>query len=288
VRPARVALGALVAMALLAGAACSDDSSAKHRDGAGDRLHLPVDYEAMGDSYSSGAGAPPYEPAGRACFRSPQSWSRRLATDSPAGIDSIFHVACGGATAVDLLTTAGTTTRAQLPATPRPAIDLVTLTVGGNDVGFGTILARCLVFRCPKPDDRSIRDALEGLRTNLVDKVYPALRTAFPNAQIVHVGYPRITPGKGARIVGCSWLSGGDRTAGEGIIAALDDTIRDATEQAKVGYIDVFDALAGHEMCTSDPWMVPLGQTDGAHPTAKGYAAIERVVAEALGLPLQP
>jgi lysophospholipase L1-like esterase len=275
-------------VALLASAACGGDDHSADADRSGPKLHLPLDYEAMGDSYSSGAGAPPYEPSGKACYRSARSWPRALATDSPAGIDTIFHVACGGAVAIDLLATAGTTTKAQLPATPQPAVDLVTLTIGGNDIGFGTILARCLVYRCPKPGDSDIQDPLEALRTNLVDRVYPALRKAFPNAVIVHVGYPSITPQRGADIVGCAWMSGGDRTAGEGIIRALDDSIRAAAEKSDVTYVDVFRALKGHEMCTADPWVVPLGTADGAHPTAKGYAAIERAVAEALGLPLQP
>jgi lysophospholipase L1-like esterase len=289
-RSTRAALGAVLALALLAAAACSsDDHDAEARRSSGDQLHLPITLEAMGDSFSSGAGAPPYDATGTACYRGPAAWARRLATDSPAGVESIEHVACGGATAADLVAAQGTGLKAQLPTRPDPSISVVTFTIGGNDIQFGSIVTQCVVYRCPKPDDANVRAALSTLERTLVDTTYPALQRAFPNARLVHVGYPRLTPAAGQDIVGCAWLSGGDRTAAEGIIQGLDDTIAAAARRAgDVSYVDVFTALAGHELCSHQPWVVPIGGATAAHPTAAGYQALEVRIAEALGLPLEP
>ena len=98
---------------------------------------------ALGDSFSSGEGAPPYDANPKGCNRANAGWARRLHHDV-AAVGSLDLRACSGATVKDVLSTTGQVGAvAQLPSTPDPSVTLVTITVGGNDVGFGAIVATC-------------------------------------------------------------------------------------------------------------------------------------------------
>ena len=179
---------------------------------------------------------------------------------------------------------------AQIPTAPDPEVGLVTLTIGGNDVGFGEVVVRCVLLDCSTvPDSPDFTNSLAGLSETLVERVYPALRVAYPNARIVHVGYPHLTPETG-RLVDCGWLSGSERDATVALVDALDAAIAMATEAtedgADVDYADVRAAFEGHELCTEAPWVHPVLSlaSERAHPTIEGHAALAEAVADALGL----
>src|SRR5262245_19740166 len=122
--PARVivvaaAIAALIS-ALITGASPASAGGPKHS------------YAALGDSFAAGIGAPPYpDPV---CGRSESAYgpllSQRLRRTT------FSFPACSGAKVVDV--SAG-----QLDVLDRHT-HLVTLTVGGNDIGFSRGLAFCL------------------------------------------------------------------------------------------------------------------------------------------------
>lgn len=281
-RPWIRALATIVALVTIV-AACGDDDSAPEADSDA------IAYVALGDSFSSGEGAPPYEAGSDSCYVSPLAWPRRLYADV-TGFVSVDPVACAGARTEHLTGPwASRDLPAQIPAEPDDSVTLVTLTVGGNDAGFGDILGSCVLTSCPPPDEEDFADRLAMLTETLTGTVYPALRAAYPEARLVHVGYPRLTPAPGKPVEGCGWLDAEDQTRAAGILGALDDAIRTATEQSDgaVEYVDVTDALAGHELCTAQSWLNPVGLGAGyAHPNAAGQRGLEVAVAAALDLPL--
>ncbi len=241
----------------------------------------PIDHVALGDSFSSGEGAPPDLRPDDPCHQSAAAWPRQLDVDSRQ-IASLDHRACSGATTARLLdawTSRGLP--AQIPDEPDLGIDLVTLTIGGNDAGFGDLVATCVLWICPSPDDAELQVSLATLVTTLEVDIYPALHAAYPNARIAHVGYPRLTPPTG-RPSRCLWLSPADQAAAAGIVDALNGAIADAASGSDVTYVDVTDVMAGHELCTSSPWIKGIPSPGQAHPNAKGQVAIERAVATAL------
>jgi lysophospholipase L1-like esterase len=239
---------------------------------------------ALGDSYSAGTGAPPYDPGSNGCQRSALSWPRLLAADT-ARITSIDHRACGGATVRELLRPwAQRKQRAQIPAEPETDVRLVTLTIGGNDVESGALVLRCVLATCLPVDDPGLQRALADLTRSLEEDVYPELEHAYPNARIAHVSYSHIVPPTGD-VVGCPWLQPGEQQVATDLVDAINGAIRTAADRAGVTFVDVADALAGHELCSSDPWLVPIGAADQAHPTVHGQTAIEHAVADALDLP---
>ena len=273
----------MLAAAFLAAACGGGDDDATPPEADTDAIV----YAALGDSFSSGEGAEPYDAGTGSCYVGAHAWPRLLYADVSDMI-SIDHQACAGARTQHLTGPFDSRERpAQIPAEPDPAVTLVTLTVGGNDVGFGDIVGTCVLARCPAPDDAGLTERLATLVETLTGSVYPALRTAYPEARIVHVGYPRLTPSAGEEVTGCGWLDGEDQTRAAGILATLDESIRAATDQSEhdIEYVDVTDALAGHELCTEAPWLNEVGLGGGhAHPNAAGQRALEVAVAAELGL----
>ncbi|MGE5289884.1 MAG: GDSL-type esterase/lipase family protein [Micromonosporaceae bacterium] len=94
-----------------------------------------VHYIALGDSYSSGLGAGSYDSSSGSCERSanayPQQWAN---SNAPALFTS---VACAGATTSDVL-------NSQVSAL-NSATTLVSITIGGNDAGFASIMETCVL-----------------------------------------------------------------------------------------------------------------------------------------------
>src|SRR5918997_1009661 len=89
-----------------------------------------VVYDALGDSYASGYGVPPYG----ACGRSQSAYAVQLDGRQRIALDDF--VACAGATTTSMV--AG----GQLAALDADT-DLVTLTIGGNDIGWSQAVQAC-------------------------------------------------------------------------------------------------------------------------------------------------
>lgn len=256
-------------------------------DDAADEAPEPIVHVALGDSFSAGEGAPPYDPEPESCRRAGEAWPRRLDV-ALERIESVDLRACAGAQSEHLVER--WTSRdlpAQIPMDPDPEVTLVTLTIGGNDIGFGDVVLSCVLATCgPESGSHDLDARLDALRTTLLEEVHPALAAAYPNARIVHVGYPHLAPAPPAEPTGCPWLSAEDQERARGIVAALDSALEEAAQQSGTAeYLDVRDALAGHELCTEDPWVNPVGLgPGGAHPNERGQAALADAVAAGLDL----
>ncbi len=105
-------------------------------------------YAALGDSYSSGEGAGSYDPstdrATDRCHRSSAAYPERIAS-ADRGRRPLTFVACSGATTYDVShpNHLFPTEPAQQDALS-PLNRKVSLTIGGNDLGFADVLSACL------------------------------------------------------------------------------------------------------------------------------------------------
>jgi lysophospholipase L1-like esterase len=98
-------------------------------------------YVAMGSSFASGSGIAPYDPAAPArCQRSTDNYARQLARKYAL---NLVDVTCGGATTAHILGPWSELAPQADALTPDTA--LVTITIGGNDVGYigGLIAGSC-------------------------------------------------------------------------------------------------------------------------------------------------
>lgn len=246
-------------------------ASASEWFGGGSASGLPT-VVGVGDSFTSGEGNPPFVPgtdtATDKCHRSYFAYPQITALLVGA---RARNVACSGAQTKDLFTTYQSEP-AQLSRLGN-ASDIVT-TIGGNDIH-----ALDLIAHPPTPE--ALSAALQALEPVLV-ATYESLHAADPNARVFAVGYPSLV-GQSA-VSGCP-LSTQQRAAAIAGAQALDATIQLAAMQAGVTYVDTFDAFAGHELCTTSPWVHGIDSIHpeySLHPNVSGQWAIAQRVAAAI------
>lgn len=224
-----------------------------------------TNYVALGDSYSAGLGAGSYVAASGACKRSTKAYSALWAAEhSPA---SYVSVACSGATTSDVADS-------QVSALSE-ATTLVSVTIGGNDVGFSSVMTNCVLWStrtCVNHVDAAENEARTVLPGRL-DAAYDAIRAHAPDARVVVIDYPRLYH------VGVWYCLGISDTAraklNEGA-DLLDAVIKDAAARHGFAFADVASAFgAGHEICDGSAWLHSVDWSDldeSYHPTANGQA----------------
>ena len=247
-------------------------------------------YVALGDSYTSAprtgevAGTPP------GCARSDNNYPHRVAAE--LGPAEFVDVSCGAATTRQLAEAQQTkngTNPPQLDAVD-DATTLVTLGMGGNDVGFIELAGQCSTV---KPGSAQCRDRFTaGGGDELADRIDAAaervgaaigeIKARAPKAKVVIVGYPTILPDGD----GC-WPSvpvgAGDVHYLRDSLARLNDSLAKQAERNGAGFADTAAPTKGHDVCTdsSERWvegLIPTSKAVGLHPNAKGSQAMADAV----------
>ena len=218
-------------------------------------------YVALGDSYSSGTGAGSYDPDSGACKRSANAYANLWAEANTT--ESFKFVSCSGATTA-------TVASGQLGALSS-STTLVSVTVGGNDAGFGDVMRTCVLSSASTCRNR-VAQAEEYMRGTLpgrLDSLYSKIRSRAPSARVVVLGYPRLY----TIVDGCAGIGNAKRTALNGAADTLAGVTRQAAGRAGFTWSDVRDEFSGHELCSGDDWLnavtIPIGSS--YHPTARGH-----------------
>jgi len=230
----------------------------------------PVVYDALGDSYASGYGVPPY--TGGSCGRSGSAYAEQL--DGRMKIQLDDFVACAGATTSTLVS------GGQLSALGADT-DLVTLTIGGNDIGWSKAVGACLVGTDPQ-----CAGALAGTThlvltqlPGLLDTVYADVAAAAPGAHVVVTGYPRLFSPEYGAFLGASpeeqrALNDGADTL-NGVIAA-------AAVRHGFQFVDVTSRFVDHGVNAPDSWVIGPRDPAAFHPTLDGYEAYTAALTAAI------
>ncbi|MFD2419283.1 SGNH/GDSL hydrolase family protein [Amycolatopsis pigmentata] len=218
-----------------------------------------TNYVALGDSYSSGVGAGSYLDSS-SCKRSANAYPELYSSSSGAALS---FQACSGAKTTDVLNN-------QVGALSS-STNLVSITVGGNDAGFSTVMETCVLEGESACKD-AVTSAEDYVRTTLpsrLDAVYSAIKSKAPKAHVVVLGYPHFYKIGGSCIVGLSDTSRGYINGGAD---TLDTTIQKEASNAGFTFGDVRPAFTGHEICSGDSWLnsVTYPIDESYHPTAAG------------------
>jgi lysophospholipase L1-like esterase len=247
-------LGCLVTSSLIAlGVAAPAAAASNYAD---------TDYVALGDSYSSGVGAPGQTGL---CLRSPYGYPAQWAgRNNPR---SFTDLSCGGAVTGDVRST-------QVPRLSRGA-DLITITIGGNDAGFAPTVLTCQVSSdatCAAKVAAARADITATLPAKL-DATYAAIRAKAPNAKVVVLGYPLLfdTASAYCGIVGMTLAK--RRALNEGA-QVLNDLIRGRVQAAGFVWSDVRDEFAGRGICASGAYLnglTVIPPQNSFHPNRAGY-----------------
>lgn len=254
-------------------------------------------YAALGDSYSSGDGAGDYlddTTGDEGCWRSANAYPS-LTADSFDFAGAFAFEACSKQKAADLLGEDGA--ESQLSRITEYT-SLVTLGVGGNDLGFTPVLRTCMV-RMPlvsggvcqgqEDDIQNRMDSFDGA----LDDILAEVRGQAPDARILLVGYPRLFPEKPPGMY--YTLTAEDQQWLNTVVERFNGRLQDAAAEAdaelsatgdtgSVEFADVYDALDGHEVSVEDgSWLNGVVLRDlregirvdrsSFHPNAAGQLA---------------
>ena len=255
-------------------------------------------YVALGDSYTAGPLIPPQTGMPPGCARSNRNYPALVA--ATVGAVEFRDASCSGATTRDL--TAPQTTRAgvnppQLDALT-PDTRLVTLGIGGNDLGFGEIVQECAARSPREPAGAACRDfytagGTDRLAARIADTA-PAVAAALagiarrsPTARVLLVGYPALLPDAGPGCFPAVPFSPGDVAYLRETQLRLDAMLVRQARAAGVDHVDTYRPSIGHDMCQLPgvKWvegLVPTSPAAPVHPNALGMTATAQAVVRTL------
>lgn len=222
-----------------------------------------TEYAALGDSFASGTGTREYFEDSGDCLRGPKAYPQLWAdAHSPASFD---FDACSGATTDDL--------NADQLGSLSAQTTLVSVQIGGNDIGFADIIRSCLLGSDSSCDD-AVSEGESKARDELPAKLkstYDNIRSAAPNAEVVVVGYPRINETGECGIPGYSDTKRERINAGADVLA---EVISEQADAAGFSFVDPRSAFDGHGVCSDSEWINgpsdPLQES--FHPNVTGHA----------------
>ena len=254
------------------------------------RVADTVGYVALGDSYSSGEGIGVYtlDTKGAAynpdfCHRSTQAYSLVYA-GIKGSTGSTALVACSGALTYDITSWELNYEPPQLAALS-PDTALVTLTIGGNDVDFESVLEDCLGNGDCPPRHTKLTGTIRDM-DSLLRSTYWAIHNQAPHAHITVLTYPQIFP---ADTTLCSlpetgFATAADLTWARSIWHYFDQVVAEAAGASgvpSIGVLDVEGAFTNHTACDDDGWVnhaIIGGGAEQFHPNAAGHAALGRAL----------
>ena len=292
-----VLAGAVLLVALAAAATASP------------RAHVALRYVALGDSFSSGEGVPPfrpgtdqYLPVRDTCHRSFRGYPALIAgRRSSPGTWGFW--ACSGALTSDMTGTnhedpneIAQLDRISRPGTSDPRVDLITVTIGGNDAQFGVVTMACFFARivpgledCQADWRAKVKNAIARLRGTL-PRLYRTMHQRAPNARILVLGYPNPFPASAPPLSKCRlWLEPADIRFFHDEVEALNASVRYAaskTTGAQVRYLAP-TGFAGHDACSDTSWFnglnfVPTEFRYSFHPNLLGQRRLARIALAAI------
>ncbi len=247
--------GLAVAAALLLSATTASVATA-----AGRPEHANPRYVALGDSFASGYGAGSYLDA---CGRSLLGYPALLAEGNSYQLD---FQACAGATTDDVLTKQLGTLDART--------ELVTITIGGNDAGFSSLVAACGSFLANECESLVgwAEATTSAVLPGRLDALFADIRLKAKRAKVIVTNYPHLF--NGTNCGSLTFTAGGMAALNHGA-DVLSDLLSAAAARAGFEFADVRRSFAGHAACDTVPWINAFDAAhlnDAYHPNAAGYA----------------
>ena len=238
-------------------------------------------------------------PLSNKCHRSNASWAVRVADQLGIASSDRLFAACSGAITDNVIYNGTGQWPRSAPgvigAKPQSnelksfdavaPVDLILVSIGGNDVSFADVITRCLLYSCLqfpfngwKGDaQREARSIGDRVRDTLID-----LESSAPHAQVWLAGYPDPTAVEQCGETGWGTSLGSIDSAEQqwlkdNFIAPLNTSLAGAAAAANAGYVDFQDAFQGHQLCSGKDKAYANGlkagddvPVDGLGPLAAG------------------
>ncbi|MCW2853984.1 MAG: Lipase 2 precursor [Nocardioides sp.] len=251
-------------------------------------------YVALGDSFASAPLVPETDLAD-GCQRSSGNYPHLVAAAAGYDLTDVTCIAASTTSMVGVQVTGQTQNLPQFEALDE-GVDLVTLTVGGNDFDlFSQLLLACLPTAGADAPCRQTLAASgkDRLLLEQVDKIQDRIEATTrgildraPEARVIVANYPQLLPDQGS-CPDLVPLAEGDYGLVTELNRALSDAVRLGAKAGGAEVVDVFKASKGHDVCSEDPWVNGV-QTDperalALHPFAEGQQGVADLVLAKLG-----
>lgn len=231
-----------------------------------------IDLVNLGDSYSAafGTGAPAPLQSLPGCYQGGGTDH----VDKLAGknrVNLLLDAACAGATTDDVQTMASS------PAVTAALgkAELVTLTLGGNDLGWSDYVAAC-----SSRGEATAAGACDALLLQAPDRIAAAAASAgetvaavdaVTEGQVVVLGYPHLFDGgQNTPFISAERIAQLNHWTDE-----LNAALAEAAEANGAVFADVTEEFAGHGADSAEPWIyfdtAAPGNPENLHPTEQGY-----------------
>ena len=262
-------------------------------------------YVALGDSYTAGLGIPEQTGATAGCGQSTGSYPHLVARSLRL---DLTDMSCSSATIPDMTAAQSTgdgTNPAQLSVLSSGTA-LVTVSIGGNDIGLIDIVTKCTELDLvpaliagggsstltPCEDfytsggTDQIRQRIEAVTGHLADTL-TQIRERAPHARVYVVGYPDLLPAGGGGCGGALGITAGDIAFLNREEVRLNGVLAQVARAAGDGYVDTYTPSQGHDACSAPAsrWLEPLltsGPAAPLHPNAAGEREMADAVVEAV------
>lgn len=255
-----------------------------------------TNYISLGDSYTSGPLITDQNGEPLGCLRSNRNWP--ALTKPKIRVTGFRDMSCSGAQTNDMWSPQGVD-----PGGPNPAqlsvVDgaakVVTLQIGGNDIGFSDIIKTCALQNpfgsgCTADYVHDGRDELSekiNATAPKIDAVVAEIKRKAPQAKVFLVGYPTLVPQSGNGCYPLVPVLPQDVPYLRAKTVQLNGMIAARAAAAGVEYIDLYGPSAGHDFCasTSNKWVegiIPTSVAAPVHPNAKGMENFATIVSAAI------
>lgn len=222
------------------------------------------------------------DPAG--CLRSDRNYANL--TRAQIKVTKFRDVSCSGAATDDLFAPQdvppGPANPPQLDALDRQT-KVVTLGIGGNDIGFTDLLINCSTQAPTGPGCRAdcVHDGRDELSERIaatapdVDRSLAAIRNRAPRAQVFLVGYPTVLAETGTGCHPVVPVLPSDVPHLRDKVKELNAMLAARAEKAGAVYVDLAMPSIGHDFCQipTVKWVEGIVLTAPAapvHPNADG------------------
>jgi hypothetical protein len=232
-------------------------------------------YVALGDSYSAGTGTRDYS-LNSTCNRGPYAYPYLIKQDRPN--TNLNFVACSGAKTTDVMNN-------QISAVTSTT-NIVTITIGGNDAGFSSVITKCAepLVSCDG-DITTAQNFINNTLPGRLNTVYSAIKSrAAAGAKVVVLGYPRLFMG-----VDCNagtFFSSSEMTRLNQTADMMKTVISGRAAAYGFTFKDAIPSFVGHAVCSSTEWLNGLSNpvSDSYHPNRNGHKlGYEPLVRQVIG-----
>lgn len=246
-------------------------------------------YVALGDSFAAGPFIPVQRLDPLGCARSTRNYPALIAED--LRVTEFTDVTCSTATTENMTVAQPVPLGVNPPQFDAlgPDTDLVTVSIGGNDIGFANIVLTCGRLSLTDPaGDPCRRQAGAGGSDVYAERILAAapkvagvlrgIHDRAPNATVLLVGYLRILP----PVRGC-WpvvpIASGDVPYLDGIQQQLTKMLATQAHDNGAVFVDAYGASLGHDTCQPPTvkWVegiIPTSPAFPVHPNARGMRAV--------------